>query len=219
MLTAAIDLAPPLDERKLPVDYSMPRTTRRQRRISAASESEGFNDGLLRPEHASNHHSQLAEVSEEGSQDGESERGGLPSPIYTIRSTSHTPTGDGPARSGFGYGPPAPAWGTPQVNQQSNSDGIPIVTPETFPYSSPPHIRQQALKKALRPNQSITADGKWKPVHNWSPTYDMMYAKKCMALLLARTPRKTNIIIMKGKRWIIEPSGSLTRCDPPDYED
>jgi hypothetical protein len=46
----------------------------------------------------------------------------------------------------------------------------------------------------------------------------MMYAKRCMAILTHRSPRKSNLVIMKGKQWIVDwATGALTRCEPPDY--
>lgn len=39
-----------------------------------------------------------------------------------------------------------------------------------------------------------------------------------MAILTCRAPRKTNLVIMKGKQWIVDwATGALTRCAPPDY--
>jgi hypothetical protein len=39
-----------------------------------------------------------------------------------------------------------------------------------------------------------------------------------MAILTSRSPRKSDIIIMKGKQWIVDwATGALTRCEPPDY--
>ena len=46
----------------------------------------------------------------------------------------------------------------------------------------------------------------------------MIYAKHCMAVLLSRSPRKSNLIVIKGKQWVVDwETGKLTRCDPPDY--
>jgi hypothetical protein len=60
--------------------------------------------------------------------------------------------------------------------------------------------------------------GKWQPDHGWSARKDMIYAKHCMAVLLSRSPRKSNLIIIKGKQWVVDwETGKLTRCDPPDY--
>ena len=48
----------------------------------------------------------------------------------------------------------------------------------------------------------------------------MIYAKHCMAILLSQSPRKSNIIIMNGKQWIVNwDTGELTRREPPDYNE
>jgi hypothetical protein len=48
----------------------------------------------------------------------------------------------------------------------------------------------------------------------------MIYAKHCMAILLSRSPRKSNMIIMNGKQWMVNwDTGKLTRCGPPDYNE
>lgn len=45
-----------------------------------------------------------------------------------------------------------------------------------------------------------------------------MYAKRCMAVLTSRSPRKSNVVIMEGKQWTVDwETGTLTRCEPPDY--
>jgi hypothetical protein len=60
--------------------------------------------------------------------------------------------------------------------------------------------------------------GKWQPDHGWSARKDMIYAKHCMAILLSKSPRKSNFIIIKGRQWVVDwETGKLTRCDPPDY--
>lgn len=65
------------------------------------------------------------------------------------------------------------------------------------------------------PNPSISTDGKWRPNHQWSPFYDMLYAKRCMAILTSKSPRKTNLVIMKGKRWIVDwATGKITKWSP-----
>lgn len=94
--------------------------------------------------------------------------------------------------------------------------------------SSTPHTTnllmrtRQALLPSASPspavNPSINQDGKWAPQHQWTHFYDMMYAKRCMAILTHRSPRKSNLVIMKGKQWIVDwATGKLTRCEPPEY--
>ncbi|KAA8568646.1 hypothetical protein EYC84_007657 [Monilinia fructicola] len=70
-----------------------------------------------------------------------------------------------------------------------------------------------------KPSHSFCPEtGKWRPEHAWSPKYDMIYARRCMAVLTSRSPRKSNYLIMKGKEWIVDWStGSLIRCEPPAY--
>lgn len=47
----------------------------------------------------------------------------------------------------------------------------------------------------------------------------MIYAKRCMAVLLSNTPRKTNLVIMRGRQWIVDwATGKLTRWEPPAYD-
>lgn len=39
-----------------------------------------------------------------------------------------------------------------------------------------------------------------------------------MAVLTHRSPRKSNLVIMKGKRWVVDwATGKLEREGPPDY--
>ena len=60
-----------------------------------------------------------------------------------------------------------------------------------------PHIR---LSTTSRPHEGVDGEtGKWRPGHVWTTTHDMIYAKLCYAVLLFRSPRKSNYIIMKGK--------------------
>ncbi|ROW15021.1 hypothetical protein VPNG_03331 [Cytospora leucostoma] len=60
--------------------------------------------------------------------------------------------------------------------------------------------------------------GKWRPRHLWSSTHDMVYAKLCYAVLLFKSPRKSNFVIFKGQRWHIDWStGQMSRVQPPSY--
>ena len=74
-------------------------------------------------------------------------------------------------------------------------------------------------KRQARPSVSPET-GKWQPDHGWSARKDMIYAKHCMAILLARSPRKSNLVIMNGKQWLVDwDTGELTRCEPPNYDE
>lgn len=48
----------------------------------------------------------------------------------------------------------------------------------------------------------------------------MLYAKRCMAILTSRSPRKSNLVIMKGKRWVVDwATGRLRKWIPPPSEE
>jgi hypothetical protein len=48
--------------------------------------------------------------------------------------------------------------------------------------------------------------------------YDLIYARRCMAILLSNAPRKTNFVIMRGTQWIIDwATGAIERWNPPGY--
>jgi hypothetical protein len=66
-------------------------------------------------------------------------------------------------------------------------------------------------------NPSITASGKWRPHHTWIPANDLSYANRCFPVLLAENPRKTNFVIMKGKRYYVDwATGTLEQWKPED---
>lgn len=78
--------------------------------------------------------------------------------------------------------------------------------------------RQRAVSEpAVSP---FTEDGKWRPQHQWSSRYDLMYARKCMAVLTSRAPHKSNTVILKGKAWHCDwATGDLTSLEPPQYDE
>lgn len=75
------------------------------------------------------------------------------------------------------------------------------------------------LSTSSYPNVGIDPhDGKWVPQHNWSSAHDLLYAKLCYSNLLFRSPRKSNYIISKGKKWYVDwTTGRMVRVLPPTY--
>lgn len=69
------------------------------------------------------------------------------------------------------------------------------------------------------PNEAIDdLSGKWAPAHYWGPQHDMRYAKLCYSVLLFRSPRKSNYIVSKGKKWFVDwMTGRMVRVLPPEY--
>ncbi|KAF8851985.1 hypothetical protein BDZ45DRAFT_717165 [Acephala macrosclerotiorum] len=184
-LFAAIDLAPPLDDREIPRDLSIPRRTRRRIARTGFSDAPA-NTALVREQEEiiSTQFPPLAVAETQASGSGTdvsrpesiAEQDNI---IEELESTSSSPAISRPAMSSSPYLPSTPT---------------------------------------TTPNPNITSDGKWRPQHQWTHFYDMMYAKRCMAVLTHRSPRKSNLVIMKGKRWVVDwATGKLEREGPPDY--
>jgi hypothetical protein len=205
-LFAAIDLAPPLDDREIPRDLSVPRRSRRRIRVEAATEGSGPNADPVRQqgEILQAEFPALAETP-----DGDPSGSG--SETQSLAPTDTTPEEpESPTLSDVASLPSCPVT---SAGPASRSSGLMARARQAI--QSTTHLSQYAPST---PNPSISPDGKWKPTHHWSHFYDMMYAKRCMAILTQRSPRKSNLVIMKGKQWIVDwATGALTRCEPPDY--
>ncbi|KAI9645980.1 hypothetical protein NHQ30_005418 [Ciborinia camelliae] len=194
-LFIAIDLSMPLDERQIPRDQSIPRSRRRRRREAREVQ---VNDELIREQQEliRRHYPNLAHAHAP-----EERATSTPTPTPTTRSTPpHTPR-------------------TPEQCITEAEAAVDALREMGLIGGVP---RRRLLRRRIpnpTPSHSFCPEtGKWRPQHAWSPRYDMMYARKCMAILTNRSPRKSNYLIMKGKQWIVDWStGSLTRCEPPEY--
>jgi hypothetical protein len=199
-LFAAIDLAFPLDDRQIPRDFSIPRARRRLARagFGTIGDLEGNTELIREQEDILRTQfprlaGQIEEEAEEPTTD--SEQSSRPD-------TSPTPS---PARSTASSTRPT-TLRAPRFISRARQ----VIQPLTNLTTYQPNI----------PNPSITSEGKWRPDHQWTHFYDMMYARRCMAVLTERSPRKSNLVIMKGKQWVVDWStGTLTRCQPPGYEE
>lgn len=84
----------------------------------------------------------------------------------------------------------------------------------------PPRIEPaHRLSTTSYPNVGIDPhSGKWFPDHQWTSAHDLLYAKLCYSNLLFRSPRKSNYIISKGKKWYVDwGTGRMVRVLPPAY--
>jgi len=77
------------------------------------------------------------------------------------------------------------------------------------------------LSTSSYPNENIDPDtGKWCPQHKWTVTHDLLYAKLCYAVLLFKSPRKSNYVVARGTRWYVDwDSGRMVRVLPPAYDE
>lgn len=75
------------------------------------------------------------------------------------------------------------------------------------------------LSTTSYPNESVDPEtGKWLPKQTWTSTHDLLYAKLCFAVLLFKSPRKSNYIISRGKMWYVDwATGRMVRMLPPGY--
>ncbi|AEO57967.1 hypothetical protein MYCTH_2304845 [Thermothelomyces thermophilus ATCC 42464] len=75
------------------------------------------------------------------------------------------------------------------------------------------------LSTTSYPNENIDPEtGKWRPQHVWSTTHDQLYARLCYSVLLFKSPRKSNYVISRGKRWYVDwETGRMVRVLPPAY--
>lgn len=199
-LFAAIDLAPPLDDRQIPRDLSIPRPRRRRAARTTASNMER-NAALVAEQHEimRTQFPRLAEtILEDESPGSDDEEADIPS-------EDTAPVRPAPVNNASSY-------------STSSSGGSPRPVPGTTALISRNRAARN-LGHSNSPHPSIEPEtGKWQPHHQWTPLYDMQYAKRCMAVLTSRSPRKTNFVIMKGKQWIVDwATGALTRWEPPEY--
>lgn len=229
-LFTAIDLALPLDDREIPRDLSVPRRTRRRvlrQDISAVP----INTALVREQEEiiSTQFPRLAErrtneiVSAEATYTSDQEDA-----IEEMESASSSPRISRHVSLRSSTSSPALRNTDPRPSptSRSSSDPTPLMSSRSALLSRARTGVQSssflpAASSSVRTrNPNITSDGKWRPRHQWTHVYDMMYAKRCMAILTHRSPRKSNLVIMKGKQWIVDwATGRLERCEPPDYRE
>lgn len=107
----------------------------------------------------------------------------------------------------------------------SGPDAAAIAPWDYQPHNPPLPNPRQSIVPARRlsvssyHNEGVEPEtGKWRPRHLWTSTHDMVYAKLCYAVLLFKSPRKSNFVIFKGQRWHIDWStGQMSRMQPPSY--
>jgi len=114
--------------------------------------------------------------------------------------------------------------GSIQSSSSINHQNIPgrCTSVPTVPTIQSPSLELERRASEPTPRHpSIDLEtGKWRPEHHWSAMYDMIYAKRCMAILTSWSPRKSKFVIIKEKQWIVDwATGQLTRVGPPDYRE
>jgi hypothetical protein len=205
-LFIAIDLAPPLDDRQVPRDLSIPRPRHRTPCIRFSDEGTNNvdierNTALVREqfELIRRHYPGLSSD---------------PTLLDAPGSGRLSSTGIGDTIAGLEEVGLLGGHATRDPPPRSTS--VPNIPP--IPNPSLPDLTRAATAPE---NSSIDCEtGKWRPSHRWGAMYDLIYAKRCMAILSSNTPRKSNKVIIRGKEWIVDWStGTLTRLGPPAYQE
>ncbi|KAL2201046.1 hypothetical protein P885DRAFT_25931 [Corynascus similis CBS 632.67] len=101
----------------------------------------------------------------------------------------------------------------PRYRGGDDEEGNPVYGPRTD------HPIVGRLSTTSYPNENIDPEtGKWRPQHVWSTTHDQLYARLCYSVLLFKSPRKSNYVIARGKRWYVDwETGRMVRVLPPAY--
>ncbi|KAI1862529.1 hypothetical protein JX265_009243 [Neoarthrinium moseri] len=206
VLFAAINIAPALDERDFPRDQSIPRRARLQY----------FRDAVGVPRHTSSRGSDAAP------RPAPVVHHSAVTPRVPVRQTSQrqqqTTRESTSSRNERDEPPRATARTLPASSSAPGAPRLPS-SQETPGGPSPLDPLPSRLSTTSYPNEAVAADtGKWRPRHEWTTAHDMVYAKLCYSVLLFRSPRKSNYVIAKGKKWFVDwTTGRMIRVLPPGY--
>ncbi|CAG9972267.1 unnamed protein product [Clonostachys byssicola] len=206
-LFAAIDVALPIDDRDFPRDMSVPRIQRVRWFRGESPDGPGI-------------------AVQDAPHDPEQNSGEISAP--SVRRSSSTPDlavnlhqMDAQAQSAS-----RPAEEEDEEENEELSRSIPVFDDSSDSEDGeagtchPPRLDlTHRLSTTSYDNAGIDPhSGKWVPDHQWTSAHDMLYAKLCYSNLLFRSPRKSNYIIHKGKKWFVDWStGRMVRVLPPAY--
>ncbi|KAK4455937.1 hypothetical protein QBC34DRAFT_4597 [Podospora aff. communis PSN243] len=192
-LFAAINVAAPLDERDFPRDQSIPRIQRIRWLRGQRPQPDDDSNPLL-------------PLNEGTGSDAAARRG-------TYNATNHAPEND-MAEDDGGNGSDGEGDGD-DANEEDRGD---YRDSAPTPRNNQPPIMGR-LSMPTYPNEHIDPDtGKWTPRTVWTEKHDLFYAKLCYAVLLFKSPRKSNYVVMDGRRWYVDwKSGRMIRLLPPAY--
>jgi hypothetical protein len=192
---AAIDVAAPLDERDFPRDQSIPRIQRLRWLRGQRPRPEGDSSGL--PPQSTQRQSDLPRAAA-----GPHATSNVPENAIADDDEEEGEEEDGQAEHDGGS------------TRETHGHAHPLIPP-----TASRHPASGRLSTSSYPNEHLDSDtGKWMPRSQWTETHDQLYAKLCYAVLLFKSPRKSNYVVSRGKRWYVDwDSGRMIRVLPPAY--
>ncbi|KAH8817213.1 hypothetical protein F5884DRAFT_665741 [Xylogone sp. PMI_703] len=192
-LFAAIDLAPPLEERSIPRDQSVPRARR--------DDEDDLSDLDVDDEEEDRN----SLIRERATSPALSRAGSTASRERTRGNASPTPRAYAPV----------PVTSSQRSRRTPPRDISRIQMPNSY------FERTQPQSVHVRRTNISPSSGKWHPIVRHSSTkYDMMYARRCFDILMENSPRKSNLLVIRETQWIVDwNTGQLTRWGPPEYSE
>jgi hypothetical protein len=208
-LSAAIALSLPLDDRQIPREAPLPR--RRRRRLDAISEQDSIQitDNHLVLEQQEIMRARFPHLAAGGSS-AASISSARPFDSINPRVAHQESLIPNFSRHSFSH-----------ESRLSRSSSYQISRVNSVSQAEMGMLEMSEVDRPIGWNPSISPEtGKWEPRHAWTQQHDAMFAKRCMDILLKKSPRKTNFVIVRGKQWIIDwANGRLERYEPPGYEE
>lgn len=212
---AAIDVALPIEDRDFPRDMSVPRVQRIRWYRNQSPGGPEYPIPTPRPLESNR------EAGQPSSPPPLRRRSSSPDPLPTLAQGDqhlHSPrdvAGDQEEEEEECPPEPTPVFANDQDEDDEDSNESDEETTHPPPRIEPAH----RLSTTSYDNVGIDPhSGKWFPDHQWTSAHDLLYAKLCYSNLLFRSPRKSNYIISKGKKWYVDwGTGRMVRVLPPAY--
>lgn len=212
-MSAAIDIALPIDERSIPKQCTVPRRRRRQ----PAAPISDLNDPQLLAQQERILRDMYPAFAEQSRGDGQPD---TPITPENAPSEAAPPT---PAReeddldlAAIREEAPTPS---PSPLPQADGEPRPSMSRQVTP-SSPISAYSNDMMYATSPD-NFDDTGKWVPPHTRTPLQIQRYIRRCMPVLLADSPRASDILMYHGRRVKINWRMELLETwelRPPSYK-
>jgi hypothetical protein len=219
-LFAAIDVALPIEDRDFPRDMSVPRVQRIRWYRNQSPVRPQYPIPTPRPLESTR---QTTQEAQEPSPPPLRRRTSSPGPLPTLMQSGLHHSSPGNAEEDENREDCAPEHApvfSDDNDEDDDNDKDDDGSDDETPNAPPPRIEPpHRLSTTSYHNVGIDPhSGKWFPDHQWTSAHDLLYAKLCYSNLLFRSPRKSNYIISKGKKWYVDwGTGRMVRVLPPAY--